>query len=81
MAGQPEHSPSLALEVEAATEDQIGLISTSAESSLQSASIWAFSALLNISDIMIVPPRIHWPAPPNSGWLNCAMLLWPLPRG
>ena len=30
-----------------------------------------------MSDTMIMPPRIHWPEPENSGWLNCAML--PLP--
>ena len=31
-----------------------------------------------MSDTMVMPPRIHWPEPENSGWLNWAML--PLPR-
>ena len=30
-----------------------------------------------MSEVMIIPPRIHWPEPENSGWLNCAMLPWP----
>ena len=31
-----------------------------------------------MSDSMVMPPDIHWPEPPNSGWLNCAMLPLPL---
>ncbi|EWS58236.1 hypothetical protein Y695_04712 [Hydrogenophaga sp. T4] len=31
-----------------------------------------------MSDTMVMPPRIHWPEPLNSGWLNWAMLPLPL---
>ena len=31
-----------------------------------------------MSDTIVMPPRIHWPEPENSGWLNCAMLPLPL---
>jgi len=34
----------------------------------------AGSRRMNMSDTIIMPPRIHCPEPPNSGWLNCAML-------
>jgi hypothetical protein len=27
-----------------------------------------------MSPTMVMPPRIHWPLPPNSQWLNCAIL-------
>jgi hypothetical protein len=27
-----------------------------------------------MSPIIIMPPLIHWPMPPSSGWLNCAWL-------
>ncbi len=30
-----------------------------------------------MSPTMVMPPRIHWPLPPSSGWENCAMV--PLP--
>ena len=46
---------------------------TSADNSLHNPSTRALSALLNMSEIMIAPPAIHCPEPPNSGWLNCAM--------
>ena len=31
-----------------------------------------------MSETMIMPPRIHWPEPENSGWLNWAWLPLPL---
>ena len=30
-----------------------------------------------MSDTIVMPPRIHWPEPANSGWLNWA--IWPFP--
>ena len=33
---------------------------------------------LNMSPTMVIPPAIHWPEPPSSGTLNCAMLPPPL---
>ena len=47
---------------------------TSPASSEQSASTRAFSALLNMSPTMTMPPRDHWPMPPSSGMSNCAWL-------
>src|SRR5271170_463453 len=46
---------------------------TTADNSLHKASTRALRTLLNMSEIIIAPPDIHWPEPPNSGWLNCAM--------
>ena len=39
-----------------------------------SASTRAFSALLNMSPIITMPPRDHWPKPPSSGSSNWAWL-------
>ena len=47
---------------------------SSPASSAQSASTRPFSALLNMSPTMTMPPCAHWPMPPRSGWLNCAWL-------
>src|SRR3954467_928516 len=54
-----------------------GCWARSRESSVQRLSTFAFSPWLNISPTMVMPPSIHWPPPPNSGWLNCAIV--PLP--
>lgn len=27
-----------------------------------------------MSPSISMPPLIHWPEPPNSGWLNCAIV-------
>ena len=43
-------------------------------SSAQSASTRAFSALLNMSPTITMPPCDHWPMPPSSGMSNCAWL-------
>ena len=48
------------------------------EISQHSQSTRPLSWLLNMSPIMIMPPRIHWPEPPNSGWENWAAEPLPL---
>src|SRR6266404_8155963 len=37
------------------------------------ASSFAFKPVLNISPTIVMPGN-HWDIPPNSGWLNCAMV-------
>lgn len=39
----------------------------------QSPSTRALREWLNMSPIISMPPRIHWPEPANSGWSNWAM--------
>ena len=64
--------PDFATEMSSAAKP--GSLRISADNSLHNASTRALSALLNMSEIMVAPPAIHCPEPPNSGWLNCAML-------
>lgn len=50
---------------------------TKAASSEQTPATFAFSALLNMSPTMIMPPCDHCPIPPRSGWLNWACVACP----
>jgi hypothetical protein len=63
----------LTLRLKRGRGDKIRSLRISADNQLHNASTLALSALLNMSEIMIAPPAIHCPEPPNSGWLNCAM--------
>src|SRR5262249_7112373 len=57
-----------------------GAAARRAASSTHRPSTLAFRAWLNISPTMTMPPGIHCPRPPNSGWSNCAMVPWPCTR-
>ena len=58
----------------AGTGAKICWLTSAFDSSVQIPSTVAFRPLLNMSPIMIMPPRDHWPMPPSSGCENCAML-------
>jgi len=57
-----------------------GELARALASSVANALTRAFKASLNMSPIMSMPPRAHWPLPPNSGCENCAMAPLPLCR-